>query len=142
MKTRLVYIVGTNDEINQCRLSLHDGRVLTALANYKPVLSKPPTELRRDQHVYGLLVDETKLQVDPNQRDPDNLLLWDGPPGAYAYPGNMIQCEMVSLRTQAAAGSADIDQVKKANDDLMRKVEELHVENRDLRAQIAKGANG
>lgn len=135
--TTTVYLVGTNEELNQGRISLYGGKVLVAFPNYTRVLRQRPVDLRRDQFVYGLNVPDEKVRPDPsNPSDESTALLWDGPDGGPQYPGYMVQTEIVILSKEPQEDPAVLRQV---NEDLMQRIADLSDEIRILREKPSHG---
>lgn len=106
-ESRIVYLTGSNQEANIARLSLSEGQVLACFPNYTKVRGKYEEPKQGDLFVYALLVPAHQVAQNPsNLNDVDDLLLWEGPPGAFNHRTSLVQCSVIptTLALQHGAG--------------------------------------
>lgn len=128
---RIVYLTGTNQEANTARLSLSEGQVLACFPNYTKVRGKYEEPKQGDWFVYALVVPAHQVAQNPsNPDDADDLLLWEGPPGAFNHRSSLVQCSIIPT-TIALQRGAGVKELRAENEKLlgvMADMEERHRE--------------
>lgn len=123
MATKQVYAIGTDRNMNG-HISVHKGRVVKAFANYTQVFLTPPEITARDEKVYAVLVDESKIVECQEGGDKPVHRLWEGPQGGRMYPQYMVNTEIRSLET--GVGEQTNEELQSANEMLTEKLSDAY----------------